>query len=89
MNIQDKLRWLKGRAEIEVKEMADDVVTLASANHKTLVSNYFNALIGVCRIYAIIIESKVDDGYKLARRAVESSCTRQGIDFCKIAKYIW
>lgn len=90
MKNRDKLRRLKGRTEVAISGMADDVVTMAVAKEKSLAETSFAFLMGSCRVYTFMLETKVDDdGYRLARRAVESSCSRQGIDFDEIAKYIW
>ena len=90
MKNRDKLRRLKGRTEVEINKMADDVVTMAVAKEKSLAETSFAFLMGSCRIYDFMLEARVDDlGYKLARQAVENSCHRHGLDFDEIAKYIW
>ena len=70
--------------------MADDVVTMAVAKENSLAETSFAFLMGSCRIYDFMIEERVDDlGYRLAIQAVENSCSRHGLDFDEIAKYIW
>lgn len=90
MKNRDKLRRLKGRTEVEINKMANDVVTMAVAKEKSLAETSFAFLMGSCRIYDFMREERVDDlGHGLARQAVENSCSRQGLDFEEISKYIW
>ena len=90
MKNRDKLRRLKGRTEVEIGKMADDVVTMAVAKEKSLAETSFAFLMGTCRVYTFMNEARVDDlGHEQARQAVRNSCARHGLDFDEIAKYIW
>ena len=90
MKNRDKLKRLKGRTEVEINKMADDVVTMAVAKEKSLAETSFAFLMGSCRIYDFMCEARVDDlGHGLARKAVENSCSRHSLDFEEISKYIW
>ena len=89
MKNRDKLRRLKGRTEVAIGGMADEIVTLAITNNKRLVENYYYALLGACIFYAVAFEGKVEDGVELARQAVEKSYERLGLEPDEIVRNIW
>ena len=88
MNNRDKLRMLKGKTAVAIGKMADNVVSIANLHDKSFANNCFTFLCGACRIYKFMLDTEVND-YEIARRAIESSCSRHGLDFDEIAKYIW
>ena len=88
MKNRDKLRMLKGKTEVTISKMADNVVSIANLHDKSFANNCFTFLCGACRIYKFMIDTYVND-YEMAVHAIKNSCSRHGIDFDEIANYIW
>lgn len=87
--IADKLQTQK-LANQEIETMANDVICTIVSQNKRLVETFYTALIGACRIYAVV-NGLDTTGLSLARRSVLSSTSAKqlGLETSEIFKYIW
>ena len=87
--IADKLQTQK-LMNREIETMANDVICTIVSKNEQLVSTFYTALIGACRIYAVA-NGLDTTGLILARRSVLSSesAKQLGLESSEILKYIW